>query len=198
MKQKIGALLLALAMGMSLAACGGKEPEATPAPTEPAAEASVEPTAAPSAEPSAEATAAPSAEPTVEATAEPTKEPDAEPTKEAMAVTTPEPTPEAKPEPTPEPTPEPAPKTYKAGTYTGSAQGFGGSVVATVTVDDDNITDVTITGDSETPTIGGAALETLAANAKAAGADMDGVSGATMTSNGAKEAVAAALAQAKN
>lgn len=193
MNKKLSALL-ALAMVMSLAACGGKEPEATPAPTEPTVEASVEPTAEPSVEPTVEA----SVEPTVEATAEPS----VEPTKEAMAVTTPEPTPEATPEataePTPEPTPEPAPKTYKAGTYTGSAQGFGGAVVATVTVDDDNITAVTITGDSETPAIGGAALETLAANAKAAGAGMDGVSGATLTSNGAKEAVAAALAQAKN
>jgi len=87
---------------------------------------------------------------------------------------------------------------YKPGTYTASAQGFGGSVTATVTVSADAITDVTITGDSETPAIGGAALADLAANAKAKGAGMDGVSGATLTSNGAKEAVAAALAQAKN
>lgn len=197
MNKKLSALL-ALAMVMSLAACGGKEPEATPAPTEPTVEASVEPTAEASVEPTAEPSAEPTVEASVEPTVEATAEPSVEPTKEAMAVTTPEPTPEAKPEPTPEPTPEPAPKTYKAGTYTGSAQGFGGAVVATVTVDDDNITAVTITGDSETPAIGGAALETLAANAKAAGAGMDGVSGATLTSNGAKEAVAAALAQAKN
>ncbi len=194
MYKKFGALFLTLAMVMSLAACGGKETESTPAPVEPTVEASVEPTAEPSVEPTVEA----SVEPTAESSVEPTVEATAEPTAEVMAVTTPEPTVEAKPEPTPEPTPEPAPKTYKAGTYTGSAQGFGGSVVATVTVDDDNITAVSITGDSETPAIGGAALETLAANAKAAGANMDGVSGATLTSNGAKEAVAAALAQAKN
>ena len=117
---------------------------------------------------------------------EPTAEPSVEPTVEASV------------EPTAEPTLEPAPKTYKDGTYSASAQGFGGSITASVTISDDVITAVSLTGDSETPAIGGAALDTLAANAKANGAAMDSVSGATLTSNGAKEAVAAALAQAKN
>ena len=115
-----------------------------------------------------------------------------------MPTESPLPTQTAAPSPTPEPTPEPAPKTYKDGTYSASAQGFGGSITASVTISDDVITAVSLTGDSETPAIGGAALDTLAANAKANGAAMDSVSGATLTSNGAKEAVAAALAQAKN
>lgn len=192
MNKKFGALLLVLAMTLSLTACGSKEPVAESTP--PVPEETTVPTSEPTVEPTVEPTAEPTAEPTVEPTVEPTPEATPEPTPEAK----PTPTPEAKPEPTPEPTPEPKPKTYKAGTYTASAKGFGGDVTATVTVDDDAITAVSITGDGETPAIGGAALDTLAANAKAKGAAMDGVSGATLTSNGAKEAVVAALAKAKN
>ena len=51
---------------------------------------------------------------------------------------------------------------YTAGTYEATAQGFGGDVKVEITVDENAITDVKITGDSETPTVGGAALETLA------------------------------------
>ena len=84
------------------------------------------------------------------------------------------------------------------GTFTGTGAGFGGDVTATITVADGKITDCTLAGDKETPAIGGAALPKLAEQVKAAGsADIDGVSGATMTSNGVKAAVAAALAQAK-
>ena len=61
------------------------------------------------------------------------------------------------------------------GTYTASAMGYGGQVTATVTVDDSGITAVEISGEQETPAIGGAALEQLAANALAQGAEMDGV-----------------------
>lgn len=199
MNKKFGALLLALAMTMALAACGGEKAEATPAPS---AEATTEATPAPekTAEPTKEAeTPAPTAEATVEPTAEATAEPEktAEPAATAAVAEKPvEATPA--PEKTPEPTPEPAASVYKDGTYTASAKGFGGDVVATVTINGDAITNVTLTGDSETPGIGGAALDTLAANAKAKGADMDGVSGASLTSAGAKEAVSAALAQAKN
>ncbi len=84
------------------------------------------------------------------------------------------------------------------GTFTGTGAGFGGDITATVTVSDSKITACTLTGDKETPAIGGAALPKLEEQVKAAGsADIDGVSGATMTSNGVKAAVAAALAQAK-
>ena len=84
------------------------------------------------------------------------------------------------------------------GTFTGTGAGFGGDITATVTVADGKITDCTLTGDKETPAIGGAALPKLAEQVKAAGsAGIDGVSGATMTSNGVKDAVADAMAQAK-
>ena len=87
---------------------------------------------------------------------------------------------------------------YTAGTYTASCQGYGGLVTAEVTVGVDAITDVKLAGPQETETLGGAALPTLAENAKAANsAEFDSVSGATVTSGAAKAAVAQALAQAK-
>lgn len=91
----------------------------------------------------------------------------------------------------------PAAGTYTPGTYKGSGQGYGGTVTVSITVDAEAITDVTITGDQETPTVGGAAMEELAAQVKEKGADIDGVSGATMTSNGVKEAAQAAIDSAK-
>ncbi len=84
------------------------------------------------------------------------------------------------------------------GTYTGTAAGFGGEVKAVVTVSGGKITACTLSGEKETPAIGGAALETLKAQVETAGsADIDGVSGATVTSTAVKDAVAAALAQAQ-
>ncbi len=96
---------------------------------------------------------------------------------------------------------EPTPGTegiYTPGTYTGEGQGYGGAVVVELTVDANAITAVTVTGDKETPTIGGAHLEELAEQVKTAqSAEIDGVSGATLTSNGVREAAAAAIAAAK-
>lgn len=86
---------------------------------------------------------------------------------------------------------------YVPGTYEGSAQGFGGTVTVAVTVDANGITDVKITGDGETPAIGGAALEPLAAQIKEKGANIDSVAGASMTSDAVKKAVVTALAAAK-
>ena len=85
---------------------------------------------------------------------------------------------------------------FVAGTYSGSEQGFGGKVTVTVTTTDTEITDVQIEGKDETPTVGGAALEELASQIKEKqSAEIDGVSGATLTSNGVKDAVKAALAK---
>ena len=87
----------------------------------------------------------------------------------------------------------------KTSTYTGtSSNGFGGDVVVTITVNDETkeILSVESAGEKETEAVGGAALETLDANFLAAqSAEFDGVSGATVTSDAYKEAVADALAQ---
>lgn len=87
---------------------------------------------------------------------------------------------------------------YTPGSYTASAKGFGGDVTVTVTVDANSVTDVEITGADETPTVGGAALEELTKQVKEAGSsEIDGVSGATLTSNAVKEATESALEEAK-
>lgn len=81
-------------------------------------------------------------------------------------------------------------------TYTAEAPGFGGAVSVTLTVEDGKIVAAEVVGDGETPGVGAAALEPLADQLVAAGsADIDGVTGATITSTGVKEAAAAALAQ---
>ncbi len=87
----------------------------------------------------------------------------------------------------------------KAGTYEAEAQGFGGAVTVKLTVDEDGkITEAAIEGASETPAIGGAAIPKLADQLVEAGsAEIDGIAGATMTSNAVKEAAADALSQAQ-
>lgn len=82
-------------------------------------------------------------------------------------------------------------------TKTGTGKGFGGDIVATLTVESDGtVSDCKLEGASETESIGGAALEELAKQVVAAnGAEIDGVSGATLTTNGVKDAVTAALAE---
>lgn len=88
--------------------------------------------------------------------------------------------------------------TYTPGEYEASAQGFGGTVSVKVTVDEETVTAAEITGENETPSLGGAAIEQMsAALAGAVNAEVDGVAGATVTSTAVKEALAAALAQAR-
>ncbi len=87
---------------------------------------------------------------------------------------------------------------YTPGTYTAEADGFGGKVALELTVGDNGgITNAVITGDGETPDVGGAAIPELANQILAAqSAEIDGVSGATVTSGAVKEALAAAIAEA--
>ena len=88
--------------------------------------------------------------------------------------------------------------TYTPGEYTGEAQGFGGKVSVTIKVDESKITDVTVTGNDETPEIGGSHLEELAAAIlDKQSADIDTVSGATVTSKGVIEAAGKAIEAAK-
>ena len=79
-------------------------------------------------------------------------------------------------------------------TLTGRGQGFGGVITATLTVEDGVITAASFDGPGETAEIGGAALEQLAEQVVAVnGAEIDGVSGATYTSDGCRAAVRNAL-----
>lgn len=89
-------------------------------------------------------------------------------------------------------------QTYQPGTYVGGAQGFGGEVAVEIEVDEESILSVKVTGEGETPEVGGAAVDPLAAQIlEAQGAEIDGVAGATMTSTAAREAAAKAIAAAK-
>ena len=83
----------------------------------------------------------------------------------------------------------------QAETLSGTAQGFGGEVKVTVTMEDGVITDCVIEGDQETAGIGSQAIEQMPEKIVAAnGMDVDGVAGATITS----EAVLTALSNALN
>lgn len=76
----------------------------------------------------------------------------------------------------------------------GSAQGYGGEVTVTVTVDGDDIVSVKAVGEKETQGVGSKAIEELPDKiAEKDSTDVEGVSGATLTSNAIKEAVNKAL-----
>ena len=97
-----------------------------------------------------------------------------------------------------------ATKTYETadGEYVGVGKGMMGDVAVRVTMADGKIATVEVIEQNETPSIAGAALEGIPGKfvglSTAEEIDaVDGVSGATMTSNALKEAVKAALAQVK-
>ena len=87
---------------------------------------------------------------------------------------------------------------YQTGSYTGKAEGFGGPVEVALEIGENGgITDVTIKGDGETPDVGGAAMPILKNSILTnQNAEIDGVSGATFTSDAVKQAASAALAEA--
>ena len=83
-------------------------------------------------------------------------------------------------------------------TKTGSAEGFGGAVTATLTVDaNGTVTDCKLEGAQETESIGGVAAPTLQEAIMAAqGTEIDNISGATVTTNAVKKAAASCIEQA--
>ena len=86
---------------------------------------------------------------------------------------------------------------FVPGTYTGTGKGISSDVTVTVTVDETSVTDVVVDASGETANIGAAAADELASQLLAAGSsEIDGVSGATITSDAAKTAMDAALAAA--
>ena len=86
---------------------------------------------------------------------------------------------------------------YKPGTYSAKAAGIG-DVVVTMTFDANKITAVVLDVSHETPSIGQAAAETLKKSLMAAqSAEIDVVSGASITSRAVHQAAAKCIAQAK-
>ena len=87
---------------------------------------------------------------------------------------------------------------FKAGEYEATAQGFGGEITLKLNVSDSKVESVEITGEGETPDVGGKAIETFkTAIVEANGGEIEAVSGATMTSDAVISAYNEALAQAK-
>ena len=83
----------------------------------------------------------------------------------------------------------------EANTYEATAQGFGGDVTVTLTIEDGKLTDVVAVGDSETEGVGSNAIELMPGRMVAANSiDVDGVSGATFTSTAILTAAQEALA----
>ena len=90
-----------------------------------------------------------------------------------------------------------AQKLYTPGTYSAEAQGLESMVKVTMTFDETSIVDVVVDSSKETPGIGAAAAEELAKRLKnAQGAEIDAVTGATVTTNAVKKAASDCIAQA--
>jgi len=86
---------------------------------------------------------------------------------------------------------------FTAGTYDASAQGFGGPVTVSVTVSDTEITAVAISGEGETPALGGAAIDALDDKILAAQTpNVDVLAGATVTCDAIIKAATEALVAA--
>ncbi len=86
---------------------------------------------------------------------------------------------------------------YTAGTYTGSSAGHSGDVMVEAVFSDSAIEAVKIDASNETESYGGAAVEELTTQfLDAQSADIDGVTGATETSEAAKRAMQQAIDQA--
>ena len=78
---------------------------------------------------------------------------------------------------------------------TGEADGYGGPIQAEVTLDGDKIVALKLTGDKETPSLGGVALEKLTEAILASGTleGVDVVTGATWTSKGTLASIKKAM-----
>ena len=86
---------------------------------------------------------------------------------------------------------------YTAGTYTATAEGCLSDVTMTVTVSDKAITDVRVDASGETAELGGKAAEELPGEIiRSQSTDVDGYTGATLTSDAIKQAAADCIAQA--
>ena len=86
---------------------------------------------------------------------------------------------------------------YTAGTYTATAEGCLSDVTVTVTVSDKAITDVQVDASGETAELGGKAAEELPSEIiRSQSTDVDGYTGATLTSDAIKKAAADCIAQA--
>lgn len=86
---------------------------------------------------------------------------------------------------------------YQDGSYTASAQGFGGDITVTVTIEGGYLADISVDDAAGEDTAYFSMAEAILDDIMAAqSAEVDTVSGATFSSTGLKNAVAAALEEA--
>ncbi len=88
------------------------------------------------------------------------------------------------------------PSQLKDGVYNGSASGYGGEIRVKVTVSNGKISDIKVESHSETPEYYDRCSGIIPSIISSQSTNVDGVSGATFTSNGIKAAVADALKSA--
>ena len=87
---------------------------------------------------------------------------------------------------------------YTPGTYEGTAEGISSTVKVTMTFSDSAVTDVVVDTSGETASFGAAAADELREQLLSAGsAEIDGVSGSTITSDAVMKAAKSCYAQAK-
>ena len=87
---------------------------------------------------------------------------------------------------------------YIPGTYEGTAEGISSTVKVTMTFSDSTVTDVVVDTSGETASFGAAAADELREQLLSAGsAEIDGVSGSTITSDAVMKAAKSCYAQAK-
>ena len=87
---------------------------------------------------------------------------------------------------------------YIPGTYEGTAEGISSTVKVTMTFSDSTVTDVVVDTSGETASFGAPAADELREQLMAAGsAEIDGVSGSTITSDAVMKAAKSCYAQAK-
>ena len=82
------------------------------------------------------------------------------------------------------------------GEYEGTADGYGGPITVRITIKDGKLTDIVIVSHSETPEYFDKANAVINEILKSGSVNVDAVSGATITSNAIKKAVAEALLKA--
>lgn len=88
---------------------------------------------------------------------------------------------------------------WKDGTYTETAKGKKGDFEVSVTIKDGTISEISVGDNQETPDKGGVVIDTLPGQMlEKQTYDVDAVSGATVTSDALKDAVARCLEQASS
>lgn len=87
---------------------------------------------------------------------------------------------------------------YKNGTFSGSGEGFEGTITVNVTIENDKITNISVVSASDDEPYWSEGKGIISRIISAQSANVDTVSGATFSSGGILDAVKAALSSAKN